>query len=333
MKALKRVSKTRSRLLWVALSVIVAILAFLLALPVFFRWTHDFTVSQKPQPFPVSVYPAQKLIVENPAANALIPSKTSSFTAAVGEATNMLAAAAEAIISSPWYGMLAPTGTRFVTVDPGFRKEQVAAAFGKALGWSATTTTAFLASGGTPAGVNDGHFAPGVYTTSLGMAASTTRSLVDQQFYDDVLSRYPASTESIVPLSEALTIASMIERETSDTSEMRMISGIIWNRLFTGMNLQIDSTVQYAKGTAKNWWPAVRPKDIAALKSPYNTYKYEGLPPGPISNPGVAAVIAALNPVKTDCLFYFHDSSGGFHCSPTYADHVALLKQYYGRGK
>jgi UPF0755 protein len=57
------------------------------------------------------------------------------------------------------------------------------------------------------------------------------------------------------------------------------------------------------------------------------------LPPTPIANPSVAAVLAALNPKKTTCLFYFHDASAGFHCSDTYEQHVALLKKYYGRGK
>jgi UPF0755 protein len=125
---------------------------------------------------------------------------------------------------------------------------------------------------------------------------------------------------------------------------MRIISGIIWNRLFNNMNLQIDATLQYAKASepdgktsqrgevAGNWWPAVLPKD-KYIKSPYNTYENPGLPPGPIATPSVAAVLAALNPVPTSCLYYFHDANGVFHCSDTYVEHVALLKEYYGQGK
>jgi UPF0755 protein len=59
----------------------------------------------------------------------------------------------------------------------------------------------------------------------------------------------------------------------------------------------------------------------------------KGLPPTPIANPSVAAVLAALNPTKTDCLFYFHDRKGDFHCSETYEGHVAALKKYYGQGR
>ena len=116
---------------------------------------------------------------------------------------------------------------------------------------------------------------------------------------------------------------------------MRIISGIIWNRLFANMNLQIDATVQYAKAnkaSVNSWWPAVLPRDIS-IKSPYNTYTNPGLPPTPIANPSVAAILAALNPVSTPCFYYFHDKMGQFHCSTTYAEHVALLKKYYGQGK
>lgn len=116
---------------------------------------------------------------------------------------------------------------------------------------------------------------------------------------------------------------------------MRLISGIIWNRLFINMNLQIDATLQYAKANtsaANSWWPAPLPAD-RFRKSPYNTYLNKGLPPAPIASPSVASVLAALNPKNTSCMFYFHDSAGRFHCSDTYDQHVALLKKYYGRGK
>ena len=116
---------------------------------------------------------------------------------------------------------------------------------------------------------------------------------------------------------------------------VRAISGIIWNRLFANMNLQIDATLQYAKANStatKSWWPKVTPADLSR-KSPYNTYVHSGLPPTPIANPSVAAVLAALNPLNTSCMFYFHDNAGRFHCSDTYTEHVTLLKKYFGQGK
>jgi UPF0755 protein len=161
------------------------------------------------------------------------------------------------------------------------------------------------------------------------------QALVNQRFSENILARYGKETDDVVPLNQALTIASLIEREAGGADDMRLISGIIWNRLFINMNLQIDATLQYAKANtaaARNWWPKVVPSD-RFRKSPYNTYMNKGLPPTPIASPSVASVLAALNPKNTSCLFYFHDANGGFHCSDTYEGHVTLLKKYYGRGK
>ena len=170
---------------------------------------------------------------------------------------------------------------------------------------------------------------------ALGMPPAEAQGVVNDRFVKNVLSRYGATTAKIVPLDQALTIASLIEREAGGLSDMRSISGIIWNRLFIGMNLQVDATLQYAKAnapTAKSWWPGVVPAD-RFRKSPYNTYLHKGLPPTPIANPSVASIVAALNPKNTSCLFYFHDAAKRFHCTDTYPEHVALLKKYYGRGK
>ena len=115
---------------------------------------------------------------------------------------------------------------------------------------------------------------------------------------------------------------------------MRDISGIIWNRLFINMPLQLDASLQYAKGTDSktSWWPQVRPAD-KYIESDFNTYANKGLPPAPISNPSLDAIIAALNPKKTECMYYFHDQRGGFHCNETYEEHVAALKRIYGQGR
>jgi UPF0755 protein len=150
----------------------------------------------------------------------------------------------------------------------------------------------------------------------------------------NILVHYSTTTQAFVPLNQALTVASLLEREAAGPTDMRVISGIIWNRIFKNMNLQIDASLQYAKGenSSGNWWTKVVPKD-KYVASVYNTYAHPGLPPGPIAEPSLAAVLAALNPVATNCIFYFHDANGNFHCSNTYAEHVALLKKYYGQGK
>ena len=298
--------------------------------------------------FPVTVDPKGKLITENDQVNAFLADKHSLLGAAVSNATdylwNLFQGIAVSIANTPWYQSTASisnifvTNDKFVTISPGMRKEQVADVFGNTLKWNSKQKQEFLSplnsfnlSSSTSLSLSEGIFAPGLYEISLGMTPKDIRASINNRFINDVLSHYGTSTQEIVPLDEALTIASLIQRETISTDGMRLLSGIIWNRLFTGMDLQVDSTLQYAKAnkpTVRTWWPEVTPND-KYIKSPYNTYLHNGLPPTPIANPSVEAILAALNPVKTTCLFYFNDSTGAFHCSNTYAEHVSLLKKYY----
>ena len=289
-------------------------------------------------PFPVSVDPKNETIKDSVYVDALFKSEHPSLSAAVIEARDTLGLLANAISSLPVNAILGKDTTRFVTVYPGYRREQAANAFGKVLGWSTLEKKQFLALTESDApSLSEGQFVPDIYEVKSDANPSDVQNILDTRFNDNVLSRYSTSTEAILPVGDTLTIASLIQRETSDPEEMRIISGIIWNRLFANMNLQIDATLQYAKGSVQGstkgvWWPKLVSND-KYIKSPYNTYQHEGLPPSPIANPSVLAVIAALNPKKTGCIFYFHDKEGNFHCSPTYEGHVAMLKQYYGRGK
>lgn len=291
--------------------------------------------------FPVTVDPHNKKIVENAEINALLESAASPLQAAAGSqsdtANRIFTFIASLVAETPWYQSLAGVGNpHFVTIRPGMRREQVASAFGSTLGWSAAQQKAFLTpTDGNLLPLSEGSFAPGTYMVERGTTPRTAQALVNDKFSRDILGRYSTTTAALVPLEQALTIASLIEREAGGPDDIRLISGIIWNRLFLGMNLQIDATLQYVKATALGTptsWPKVVPGD-KNRRSAYNTYQRSGLPPGPIASPSVAAVLAALNPKSTSCLFYFHDKYGSFHCSDTYAEHVALLKQYYGQGR
>jgi len=111
-----------------------------------------------------------------------------------------------------------------------------------------------------------------------------------------------------------------------------MLASVFYNRLVINMRLQTDPTVQYALGYDADhdtWWTTPLSLDDLKIDSPYNTYLHSGLPPTPIASPSVAAVLAALNPIKTSCLYYFSDKAGDIHCTETYAEHVKLLKEYY----
>lgn len=117
-------------------------------------------------------------------------------------------------------------------------------------------------------------------------------------------------------INEILTIASMIERETRVDEEKGRIASVIYNRLEKGMRLQIDATVQYALGKPK---AALSTKDTE-INSPYNTYKIEGLPPGPICSPAISSIQAALEPENTKYLFYVlgTDGTGSHNFSEDY---------------
>lgn len=301
-------------------------------------------ISQEQSPdtieqFPVTVNPKNKTITENDAVNTFFESDQNPFQAAIGTTKYTLANLFEwiaiTINDAPWYRALAAIDSqKIIAVTPGMRKEQVSDTFARTLAWSVAQKKEFGQNN--PSLLpHEGSFAPGVYAFSPDTTPSEARDMLHKRFSNTILARYGTTVAEIVPLEQALTIASLIEREAGGKYDMRMISGIIWNRLFLGMNLQIDATIQYAKANSSqngSWWPKVTPQDTS-LRSPYNTYLHPGLPPAPIANPSVAAVFAALNPKKTTCLFYFHDASKQFHCSDTYREHVTLLKKYYGQGK
>ncbi|MCB9957787.1 MAG: endolytic transglycosylase MltG [Rhodospirillaceae bacterium] len=121
---------------------------------------------------------------------------------------------------------------------------------------------------------------------------------------------------------EAVTLASIVEAETPLAEERPVVAGVFVNRLETGMRLDSDPTVAYAITQGRQ--PLGRPltrADINATQSPYNTYRSNGLPPGPINNPGRAALEAALNPAETPYLFFVADGSGGHVFAETLAEH------------
>ncbi len=140
----------------------------------------------------------------------------------------------------------------------------------------------------------------------------------------------PITTEK-----EAVILASIVEKETGMAGERAKIAGVFMNRLRQGIALQTDPTVIYAmtKGVVKDdgMGPLGRRllrKDIEETDSPYNTYKYPGLPPGPIANPGRAAIAATLNPEKHDYLFFVADGSGGHLFARTLEEHLRNAAQW-----
>lgn len=287
----------------------------------------------KPSPFPIGVDPIHKIITENQTVDRFMEDNLSFQTEPGRSRTNWFGRIVGKLALFNWYQNLASLTTRILVIQSGERKEEVANNFTKILGWTSEEKQEFLDSivNATPL-LSEGKFFPGTYVVAKDALPADVTPLITQRFNDEILSRYGPDIEKLVPLKDTLTLASLLEREAYDFDDMRQISGVIWNRLFIDMNLQIDATLQYAKGSnpKQPWWPRVIPSD-KYLDSPFNTYQNEGLPPAPIANPSLDSILAALNPRNTDCMYYFHDKNGDFHCTKTYKEHVALIKQYYGK--
>jgi UPF0755 protein len=108
---------------------------------------------------------------------------------------------------------------------------------------------------------------------------------------------------------ELVTVASLVEKESAHPEERSLIAGVVYNRIRSGMPLQVDATIQYALGKAKEDLKL----DDLDVDSPYNTYRNPGLPPGPIANPSRESIQAALEPAETDYLYYVLEADGEKH--------------------
>ncbi len=136
---------------------------------------------------------------------------------------------------------------------------------------------------------------------------------------------------------DVITLASIVEREAVVDEERSIIASVYYNRLDpayveeTALRLSSDPTIQYAKGydpETGNWWNPMLPGEGQTLESPYNTFQVQGLPPGPICSPGLASILAVLNPSDTDYL-YFHAIGDGSHVfASTLDEHLQNQEQY-----
>jgi len=124
-------------------------------------------------------------------------------------------------------------------------------------------------------------------------------------------------------LHEIVTLASIVEREVMSEHERAIVASVYLNRLAINMPLQADPTVRYVMTEERS---RVLYRDLE-IDSPYNTYKYNGLPPGPIASPGLASIIAVLEPADTDYLFFVSRGDGTHQFSRTFDEHVRARRQ------
>ncbi len=138
-----------------------------------------------------------------------------------------------------------------------------------------------------------------------------------------------ANGQSSTNKTQIVTIASIVEREAKFPQDRPLVASVILNRLKIGMPLQVDATVQYAIGTSANWWPTLTDTgNKVAPTSPYNSYTNTGLPPTPISNPGIESLKAVIDAPQTNYLYYFTDKSGVTHYEETDDQFEADIQKY-----
>lgn len=177
----------------------------------------------------------------------------------------------------------------------------------------------------------EGYLFPDTYEFYQGMQASSAINKFLVNFHDRLTAEMlDLAEQKGLSLKDIVTIASMIEKEAANNDERSKIASVIYNRIKADMPLQIDSTVMYVLEEHGD----VLTTEQAQIDSPYNTYKYTGLPPTPIANPGAASINAALKPADTNYLYYALDAESGTHQFFTnYAEFQSFVaRQSYSQG-
>jgi UPF0755 protein len=213
----------------------------------------------------------------------------------------------------------------WVTIPEGFTAEQIAARLqANGLGSSEALRQEFtqerLLVDGARTKSLEGFLFPSTYLMPLGAAPEQIAALLTGQFLKE-LPRDAASRARALHVSvpQAVTVASLVEREAKSQADRPQIAAVIYNRLRLGMPLQVDATIEYALPQHKS---VLSFADLR-IDSPYNSYVHAGLPPTPIANPGLASLEAAFHPAKSENLYYVYCGNGRHVFARTLAEHQA----------
>lgn len=171
---------------------------------------------------------------------------------------------------------------------------------------------------------SEGYLFPETYFFNPDVEPEEVISAMREQFDKETAIFKDAIATSTRSFKDIIIMASIIEKEANDPKDRRLISGVLWNRINIDMLLQIDVPFYYILNRKAN---QLTVKDLATT-SPYNTYLYKGLPPTPITNPGLDSIEAALFPIKNSYLFYLADNNGVTHFAKTHDEHVQNIWKY-----
>jgi len=223
---------------------------------------------------------------------------------------------------------------RTLTIPEGFNMFQIAALLEEE---GFLTREEFLSAARTPEAIRDlapnantleGYLFPASYQLPRHPAAKEVVAAMVSRFREAWAS-LPESDRVGRNVEQVVTLASLVEKETGQSNERALVSAVFTNRLKRGIALQCDPTVIYALGLAGRYNGNLLLRDLR-FDSPYNTYRYPGLPPGPIANPGERSLRAALAPAPVEYLYFVASGDGGHLFSRTLREHnrsVALFRQ------
>jgi len=235
---------------------------------------------------------------------------------------------------------------KWVTIPEGLRKEQIAEIMREKFGWNDEQVNKFVTTyTAMKFDYTEGVYFPDTYLIPTNESPLDMAERMERHFDEQFTPYVREAQEQNMQWTTVVKLASIIQREAAGSEDMPLIAGILWNRLNQKMKLEVDATVQYVRdsfahyGTAPNvyqdknytaegtWWKSIQSSD-KQIDSPFNTYLYAGLPPRPISNPGLDAMKSVLHPESTGCLYYLHDNTRTIHCAKTLAEHEHNIEQY-----
>lgn len=205
-----------------------------------------------------------------------------------------------------------------VTLPEGTTRKEMAEILDKAL--PQFSTNDFM----TATENKEGYLFPDTYFFSPKTTTKEVISVLEKTWSDKIKTLETEFKNSNKSKKDIVIMASLVEKEARNANDDNIVAGILWKRIEIGMPLQVDATFAYTLGKTS----AEITKTDLKSKSPYNTYVYKGLPPTPITNPGMRALRATLAPEKTPYLFYLHDKNGTAHFAKTFQEHIRNKNLY-----
>lgn len=214
----------------------------------------------------------------------------------------------------------------WVTIPEGWRKEEIALKIAQELSIPESEFNKVA---------QEGYMFPDTYLVPADASSSGVVKIFMDNFNKKVnLGIREKAAKNGLSLDKLINIASLVEREAKLPEDRPLVASVILNRLRIGMKLDIDATIQYALGyqsDRKSWWKKDLTIEDLEIDSPFNTYKNAGLPPGPISNPGLAAINSVIETPETDYIYYVADKNGKTHFAKSIEEHNTNISKYLNK--